>query len=435
MAGNQTRRRFLAALGGTAFAAAASTAAVASTDPGRPEARGDGTGAAGDLPSRRTVAVDGFHHRRIDDRPPSPSLGFTGVEDLTGNGRPDVIIAGKGAPTNLWLFGTRTGLPSRSGLRHAMDIDEPTLFWYENPGWRRHAIASVPHLSEGGAFGDLNGNGRRDLVIGQSLHYRTLFWFEQPANPRDSWTTHRITEDFENYHDVAVADVDDDGLLEVVGLSQQSKTLFYYDIPDDPYQSQWPRSNRHEVMTGTNTKGLEILDIDGDGRTEIVAGNSIYHRQTGGGWRRERFTTGFEQPRIEVADLDGDGELEIVIAEGDSPWLGTHPGRLAWFDPPEWEPRVLHPDLFCPHSLAVTDFTGDDRPDIFVGEMGLGENDDPALYLHENRGGGGFEQRVISRGIPTHEATVADLEGDGSPDIVGKSYRPDSHVDAWFNPW
>jgi hypothetical protein len=65
--------------------------------------------------------------------------------------------------------------------------------------------------------------------------------------------------------------------------------------------------------------------------------------------------------------------------------------------------------------------------------MGLGKNPDPKMMIYRNLGGGKFEEVIIQRGIPTHEAKVGDLTGDGRPDIVGKPYDPERHIDVWFN--
>ena len=46
---------------------------------------------------------------------------------------------------------------------------------------------------------------------------------------------------------------------------------------------------------------------------------------------------------------------------------------------------------------------------------------------------GKYRRAGIKRVSPTHEAKVGDLTGDGHPDIVGKPYEPERHIDAWFN--
>lgn len=100
-------------------------------------------------------------------------------------------------------------------------------------------------------------------------------------------------------------------------------------------------------------------------------------------------------------------------------------------DMPEWKCHVVDDDLFCPHSLQLADFTGDGRLDIFVGEMELGENKSPTHSVYSNQGT--FEETVIARDRPTHEAKAVDMNGDGRMDIVGKSSGPSRHVDLWLN--
>ena len=379
-----------------------------------------------------------FQHQVIDASPPCGKLGFCLTADLTGNGRQDIIIGGRGEgfPGKRFILAAEErNLPTFHGLRSMVGYAETNLFWYENPGFDRHDVAVTPYLDVGATVGDITGNGRPDIVVGQGIGHTAIYWFEIPDDPRRSWKYHRITDRFEKYHDLAVADVDDDGDPEVVGLSQESRTVFYYDIPANPRQTPWPDEYLHIVAEDQVIEGLEIIDIDNDGKTEIVAGPNIYKPDpsASSGWAHQPVATGWDLTRVAVADVDGDDELEIVLAEGDSPEYGTHPGRIAVFDPPDWDPTFLKEDLFCPHTLQIADFTRNGWPDIYVAEMGLGKNNDPVHLLFLNRGEGEFEEQVVANGIATHEAKAVDMTGDDRPDIVGKSYGPEHHVDIWKN--
>jgi len=345
-----------------------------------------------------------FRHVVMDADPPGAYHDICLVGDLNGDGLPDVVI------------GAKEG--------------DPTLFWYENPSWQRHAMASVPNLEAGGVLLDVNRDGRLDVVAGQQIRGRELYWFECPADPRRPWTPHVIEDRFEKYHDQAVGDVDGDGEPELVVLSQKSRVLVYYDIPADPRVSPWPREASHVIAENFHAEGLLVVDIDGDGVNEIMAGTVIFRppARPGGQWRAEPFAEGYDKTRVAAADLDGDGRLEIVVAEGES-----DRGRLAWMAPPDWKPRTLHEGLFHPHSLEIADFDGDGLPDIFVGEMDLGRHADPRLLVYRNMGAGWFQECEISSGVSTHEAKVADIDGDGRPDIVGKPYSAKGRIDLWLN--
>lgn len=376
-----------------------------------------------------------WRHEIVDSDPPCARLGFCLTTDLTGNGRDDIIVGGAGdafpGKGLLWKA-VQEGMPSFLGLRRYAGVGEMNLFWYENPGWERHDVAFAPYLDVGGALGDITGDDTMDVVAGQGIHHHAVYWFEQPADPRDKWQRHLVTDAFEKYHDVHVADVDGDGDQEVIGLSQESGVIFYYDIPADPHQSPWPDDHRHIIDDDTSVEGVDVVDIDGDGDPEVLAGTSIYSLHDGE-WMREDVVTGWDDTRIAVGDLDSDGDPEIVLSEGDSPHYGTHMGRVAWLDAPDWEPNFLEKDLFCPHTLQVGDVTGNGAPDIYVAEMALEENDNPVHLLFRNDGDGNFDPQTIMNGVETHEAKLTDLTGDGRLDIAGKSYGPNHHVDVWYN--
>lgn len=372
-------------------------------------------------------------HERIDDRPPSGRMSFCLTSDLTGNGRPDVLVGAVGGsyPVTIPFLGKTVYLRKLPFVRDVIERREWNVFWYENPGWERHDVARAPELSVGGALGDLTGDGRVDLVAGQNLGQHDLYWFEQPSDPRGRWTRRLITDDFEKYHDVAVADVDGDGAVEVLALSQESEAVFYYDVPDDPRSEPWPVENRHVVVDGLDVEGVQVGDFDDDGVTEILAGPNIFHWTDDGTWEREVVAEGWPWTRVVAADVDGDGDDEVVVTEGDLPYQSDRRARLGVFDPPSWEETVLHDDLSNPHSLQVADLDGDGRLDLYVAEMGLEDGHEPRQFVFWNRGDGRFEAEVVASGVPTHEAKLVDLDGDGHLDVVGKGYDS-RNVDAWY---
>jgi len=358
-----------------------------------------------------------FRHERIDDDPPNNQHMICLSTDLTGNGRDDVIV----------------------GVRDP----SPSMYWYENPGWECHELVDVPALESGGAFADITENGRLDILAGGHWGYHEAYWIEQPENPRDEWDYHVICEDYHKYHDQAFEDVDDDGEPEVILLSQNSEVICYYDLPEDPKDTPWPRENRTVVAAGVgDVEGIQVLDIDDDGRSELVVGRRIFHRQDEAGedWEARRVAPDWEEERVRVraADIDEDGRPELLLTECELPALGArhdlyHDGRFAICSAPDWEAEVVREDLQQPHSLQVADFDGDGHLDVFVAESDYGDHENPRHFVYEGHGDGTFEEHLVSEGFGTHEVKVCDLTGTGTVDLVGKNDTENAHVDAWYN--
>ena len=349
-----------------------------------------------------------FRHEIIDPDPLGTKHDICLIGDIAGNGLPDIVIASK--------------------------YGENNLVWYENPTWQRHIIGTT-HVEAGGILADITGNGRLDMVAGCPMDApagyanRGLFWFQCPDDPRERWRSHVITDRFMKYHDQDIGDVDGDGEPELVFASQGSKIVGYFDIPTDPTVEPWPESCLHIVHEGLGLEGVKAEDIDGDGRLEIIAGAGYFHREPSGSWVRIDFPIDLDPRTLAaVGDLGGGGKKDVVLSEGE-----LDEGRIVLLESPGWKPRILGEGFYHPHSLELADFDGNGLLDIFIGEMGLRGFATPREVVFRNSGDGSFEMQVVGH-LPTHGAKVADITGDGLPDIIGKPYDAGrQQVDILFN--
>jgi hypothetical protein len=147
--------------------------------------------------------------------------------------------------------------------------------------------------------------------------------------------------------------------------------------------------------------------------------------------------------RAAVGQLVKGGAPEVVFVVGDGV------SRLKWYES-KGDPRrqiswighdLLGRDVIHGHSLRVADVDGDGNLDIFCAEMGKWtekaerpDNPHPHMWIFFGDGRGHFSETEVATGFGNHESRVADLDGDGRPDILGKPYNWDTpRLDIWLN--
>ncbi len=233
---------------------------------------------------------------------------------------------------------------------------------------------------------------------------------------------------------VAVGDVSGDGLADVVVYNNGLQTgplanhvLLFRQQSDGTLAAAESFFFSGAGPQGAGTRGLELLDLDGDGALEIIAGNSnslvVARAQAGGGFSFDFYSSPAPIHGFAVADVNLDGHDDLIAVKNTSPaaahvhlndGLGGLSGGVAL-------------DLSAggsAFSVLQGDVNGDGWTDaVLVNGGGLSTVPLPDVTVFAFHGGADSGQpQYFSDGDASLSsnpaAAIADLDGDGLSDLL-----------------
>lgn len=297
--------------------------------------------------------------------------------------------------------------------------------------FERRQLTDV-YYSEGANAGDLNRDGKPDVVHGP-------YWFEGPdfqvkhelyapkAQPRE-----RYADNFFSW----VHDFNGDGWNDVFVVGFPGTPAYVYENPADKGSERtWAK---HEVFDQVANESPHFINLVGDERPELVCTHDGFWGYATINWEQpfERWTFhNISQPTapkpfghgLGVGDVDGDNRLDILTNDG---WF-QQPASLD--GDPQWK---FQPVPFAPAGGAdmfAYDVDGDGDNDVITSlqahEFGLAwyeqlrDGEQRVFRKHLIMGSTPAENRYGLVFSELHSVNLADIDGDGLKDIVtGKTY-------------
>jgi len=258
----------------------------------RENPRGDGLWKTHDVD--RCGAVETIRFYDIDgcgtlevfpNTPGAPQVFYKLIMDAAKRGKPagrfQKVVISEGASGHGMGFGDINGNGKMDVILARGWLEQPADPFHSP--WEFHpefdlGSASVPILAY-----DVTGNGLADLIVGQAHNYG-LAWWEQVIGKSGArtWVKHDIDPTASQYHDLWLVDIDGDGELELItGKRYRAHNdsdpgsadpvgIYYFKIDGGRFE-------KHVIDYGPagQASGCGIYfwveDINGDGRPDIVA--------------------------------------------------------------------------------------------------------------------------------------------------------------------
>ncbi|HXU39916.1 MAG TPA: VCBS repeat-containing protein [Blastocatellia bacterium] len=305
------------------------------------------------------------------------------------------------------------------------------LIWFENPGWQRHVIVGNISSPINCAAWDIDGDGIPEIALAHEFSndpaksIGIVSLLKHKGDPSQPWEMIEIDR-LPTSHRLRWLDMDGNGKKVLVNapLAGAHATLPDYKgaVPVVFYRpGTWKREIISQELEGV-LHAILVTDWNADGKEDLLTagflGVDLFSYGKNKHWARTRILPGNPDP------WPRSGSSEIAVGKvGRDRFLCTiepwHGNQVVVYHQQgkDWKREVIDTSLNDGHVLLTADLNRDGRDEIIGGYRGQGRS--VYIYSAEDSAGARWSRQTLDDGgMSAAGCAVADLNGDGRPDVA-----------------
>ncbi|MDZ4120896.1 MAG: VCBS repeat-containing protein, partial [Candidatus Cloacimonadaceae bacterium] len=332
------------------------------------------------------------------------------IGDVDGDGKADLVVSNYLSSTvSVFRNTSTTGSITSGSFAAKVDFTTGSYPW-------------------GVALGDVDGDGKLDIAV-SNYGSNTVSVLRNTSSSGSISFAARVDFVTGAYpYAVAIHDLDGDGKPDLALANYTSSTVSV--LRNTSFGGSISFAGKVDFGTGSGPKSIAVSDLDGDGKPDLVVGNSgasnvsVLRNTSSSGTigfaAKVDFTTGSNAYGVAIGDLDGDSKREIAVSNYGSGTISVlrNTSTSGSITSGSFATKVDFTTGSGPFGIAIAPLDGDSKPDIVV--TNSLSNSISVLWNSSTSGNISFVAKVDFPTASSPQAiAIGDIDGDGKLELAG----------------